>query len=179
MPIGQPGNWAGVLTGLFDGLKGAVAVWLTAYFMEKLGGISALIGHCRIGLDPGPQLLRFSLLNATKMDAGVFGREREGRQPPGLLSACGFPPSFSSSGCPGNTLSFGSRFSGDTVGSADGAGRVRCPRLPRLRSLGVCAHGVLAELILLWALRPNLKRLSTGPSAWSVRAPNAGGSGGC
>ncbi len=35
------GKWAGVLTGLMDGLKGAVAVWLTAYFMEKLGGLQS------------------------------------------------------------------------------------------------------------------------------------------
>src|SRR5512137_39336 len=48
------GIWAGVLTGLFDGLKGVVAVWAAAWLAPLIGGtpfglvcagVGAILGH--------------------------------------------------------------------------------------------------------------------------------------
>lgn len=152
------GLWAGVLTGLFDGLKGAVAVWLAAWlgatlFGLVIAGIGAILGH------------NYSVFLAERDENGRW-RLRGGAG--GATAAGGaiglwFPSILFL--VPGALATL----------YLSGYASLATLSIP-LMALVVFAvraylgygpwvfvlYGVLAELILLWALRPNLKRLFNG-----------------
>lgn len=152
------GLWAGILTGLFDGLKGAVAVWLAAWlgatlFGLVIAGIGAILGH------------NYSVFLAERDENGRW-RLRGGAG--GATAAGGaiglwFPSILFL--VPGALATL----------YLSGYASLATLSIP-LMALVVFAvraylgygpwvfvlYGVLAELILLWALRPNLKRLFNG-----------------
>jgi glycerol-3-phosphate acyltransferase PlsY len=152
------GLWAGVLTGLFDGLKGAVAVWLAAWlggppFGLVVAGLGAILGH------------NYSVFLAERDENGRW-RLRGGAG--GATAAGGaiglWYPSILFL-VPGALATL----------YLSGYASLATLSVP-LMALVVFAiraylgygpwvfvlYGVLAELILLWALRPNLKRLFNG-----------------
>lgn len=152
------GLWAGVLTGLFDGLKGAVAVWLAAWlggspFGLVIAGLGAILGH------------NYSIFLAERDENGRL-RLRGGAG--GATAAGGaiglWYPSILFL-VPGAlaTLYLSGYASLATLSVPLMALVVFAVRA--YLGYGPWAfvlYGVLAELILLWALRPNLKRLFNG-----------------
>jgi acyl phosphate:glycerol-3-phosphate acyltransferase len=152
------GLWAGVLTGLFDGLKGVVAVWLAAWLGGTplglvIAGIGAILGH------------NYSIFLAERDENGRW-RLRGGAG--GATAAGGaiglwFPSILFI--VPGALATL----------YLSGYASLATLSIP-LMALVVFAiraylgygpwvfvlYGILAELILLWALRPNLKRLMNG-----------------
>jgi len=156
------GLWAGVLTGLLDGAKGAVAVWVAAGLSSWLGGtafglvcagVGAILGH------------NYSIFLAER---GEDGRWRLRGGAGGATAAGGavglwWPSIFLI--VPGAVLTL----------YFTGYASVATLSIP-LMALIVFAvraymgygpwayvlYGVLAEIILMWALRPNLKRLING-----------------
>jgi len=156
------GIWAGVLTGLLDGLKGAVAVWIAAglsHFLDitpfglVCAGIGAILGH------------NYSIFLAER---GENGRWRLRGGAGGATAAGGaiglwWPSIFIL--VPGAlaTIYFSGYASLATLSVPLMALVVFAVRAylgygPWVYIL----YGVIAELILLWALRPNLKRLIKG-----------------
>jgi glycerol-3-phosphate acyltransferase PlsY len=152
------GLWAGVLTGLLDGLKGAAAVWLAAWlgatlFGLVIAGLGAILGH------------NYSVFLAERDEQGRW-RLRGGAG--GATAAGGaiglwFPSILIL--VPGAVATL----------YLSGYASLATLSIP-LMALVVFAvraylgygpwvfvlYGVLAELILMWALRPNLKRLLNG-----------------
>lgn len=156
------GIWAGILTAVLDGLKGAIAVWLTAglaHFLEippfglVIAGIGAIIGH------------NYSVFLAER---GENGRWRLRGGAGGATAAGGaiglwWPSIFLL--IPGAlaTLYFSGYASVATLSIPLMALVVFAVRA--YFGYGPWAYvlyGILAELILLWALRPNIKRLISG-----------------
>jgi glycerol-3-phosphate acyltransferase PlsY len=158
------GVWAGVLTGLLDGVKGLVAVWLAVWLIAKLGiaefpiglvlaGVGSILGH------------NYSIFLAER---GENGRWRlrggaGGATAAGAATGLWFPSILFI--LPGAlaTLYFSGYASVTTLSIPLMALVVFAVRAylgygPWIFVL----YGVLAELILLWALRPNLKRLFNG-----------------
>jgi glycerol-3-phosphate acyltransferase PlsY len=156
------GKWAGVLTGLMDGVKGLVAVWLTAYFTEKLGGTPVLMVFAGLGSILGHN---YSIFLAER---GENGRWRlrggaGGATAAGAAAGLWFPSIFFI--LPGAlaTLYFSGYASLATLSVPLMALVVFAVRAYLGYGPWVFVlYGVLAELILLWALRPNLKRLFNG-----------------
>jgi glycerol-3-phosphate acyltransferase PlsY len=156
------GLWAGVLTGLLDGLKGAVAVWIAAglsafWNVHPIGlvvaGVGAILGH------------NYSVFLAER---DVNGRWRLRGGAGGATAAGGaiglwFPSILFL--VPGAlaTLYLSGYASLATLSIPLMALVVFAVRAYLGYSPWVFVlYGVLAELILLWALRPNLKRLMNG-----------------
>ena len=152
------GLWAGILTGLFDGLKGAVAVWLAAWlggppFGLVVAGLGAILGH------------NYSVFLAERDENGRW-RLRGGA---GGATAVGgaiglWYPSilFLVPGALATLYLSGyaslATLSVPLMALVVFAVRAYLGYGPWVFVL----YGVLAELILLWALRPNLKRLFNG-----------------
>jgi glycerol-3-phosphate acyltransferase PlsY len=156
------GIWAGVLTGLLDGLKGAVAVWVTAGLSYWLGGspiwmvcagLGSILGH------------NYSIFLAERNENGRW-RLRGGAG--GATAAGGavglwFPSLFFL--VPGAVLTL--YFSGYASVATLSIPLMALVLFAVRAYLGYgpwayVLYGVLAEVILLWALRPNLKRLMNG-----------------
>jgi len=158
------GMWAGLLTALLDGIKGMVAVWLAVWIIAKLGisefpfglvmaGIGAILGH------------NYSIFLAER---GENGRWRLRGGAGGATTAGGamglWLPSILFI-LPGAlaTLYFSGYASVTTLSVPLVALVVFAVRAYLGYGPWVFVlYGVLAELILLWALRPNLKRLMNG-----------------
>jgi acyl phosphate:glycerol-3-phosphate acyltransferase len=156
------GLWAGVLTGFLDGAKGAVAVWVAAWLSSRLGGatfglvcagLGAILGH------------NYSIFLAER---GENGRWRLRGGAGGATAAGGavglwFPSIFFL--VPGAILTL--YFSGYASMATLSIPMMALIVFAVRAYLGYgpwvyVLYGVLAEVILLWALRPNLKRLMNG-----------------
>jgi glycerol-3-phosphate acyltransferase PlsY len=156
------GLWAGVLTGFLDGAKGTVAVWLAAWLSKWLGvdpfglvcaGVGAIMGH------------NYSIFLAER---GENGRWRLRGGAGGATAAGGaigfwFPSIFFI--LPGALLTL--YFSGYASMATLSIPLMALVIFAVRAYLGYgpwvyVLYGVLAEIILLWALRPNLKRLMNG-----------------
>jgi glycerol-3-phosphate acyltransferase PlsY len=152
------GIWAGVLTGFLDGVKGAVPVWLgIALGGSPIGlicaGLGSILGH------------NFSIFLAERGENGRWRLRGGAGGAPAAGGAVGlwFPAIFFVVPGAVATLYFSGYASMATLS------------IP-LMSLIVFAvraylgygpwvyvlYGILAELILIWALRPNIKRLIAG-----------------
>ena len=153
------GFWAGLLTAIMDILKGAIAVWAaqaldpTNHIVHVLAPVFAILGHnysfFLLERDPNGKL---------KFRGGAGGA-------PALGGAMGlwlpmFPIAFGI----GALIWF-------TVGIASlttmAIGLVVIIIFAVRASLGLqdpidIAYGVAAELLLIWALRPNIKKLFAG-----------------
>lgn len=158
------GIWAGVLTGFLDGLKGAVAVWLAiafGYFLALgdnpiglvLAGLGSILGH------------NFSIFLAERGENGRWRLRGGAGGAPAAGGAIGlwFPSILFI--VPGAiaTLYFSGYASMATLSIPLMALVVFVVRAylgygPWVYVL----YGILAELILIWALRPNIKRLING-----------------
>jgi glycerol-3-phosphate acyltransferase PlsY len=156
------GKWAGVLTGLMDGVKGLVAVWLAAYLAEKLGGTPIWLVLAGVGSILGHN---YSIFLAERGENGQWRLRggAGGATAAGAAAGLWFPSIFFI--LPGAlaTLYFSGYASVATLSVPLMALVVFAVRAylgygPWVYVL----YGVLAELILLWALRPNLKRLMDG-----------------
>jgi acyl phosphate:glycerol-3-phosphate acyltransferase len=152
------GIWAGVLTGLLDGVKGMVAVWLVDWLGgPALGlvfaGLGAILGH------------NYSIFLAER---GENRRWRLRGGAGGATAAGGaiglwFPSILFI--VPGALASL--YFSGYASVATLSVPLMALMVFAVRAYLGYgpwvyVLYGVLAELILLWALRPNLKRLMNG-----------------
>jgi glycerol-3-phosphate acyltransferase PlsY len=154
------GFWAGILTALMDILKGATAVWIArailpdAHLLHVLAPIAAIIGH------------NYSIFMPERNEQGRVVRLRGGA---GGASAVG--GAFGLWGLsifiivPLGALVFFTLgiASITTMSVAFFAIVIFAIRAwLGLSSWLYVLYGVLAELLLIWALRPNLKRLFSG-----------------
>ena len=154
------GFWAGILTTLMDLLKGATAVWIAkailpeAYLIHVLAPIAAIIGH------------NYSIFMPERNEQGRIVRLRGGAG--GATAAGGlfglWGPSIFIIVPLGALVFFTLGFASvATMSVAFFAIVIFIIRA----SLGLSPwlyvlYGVLAELLLVWALRPNIKRLFAG-----------------
>ncbi len=154
------GFWAGLLTAVLDILKGAASVWL-AYWLapemrlfQVLAPIAAIVGH------------NYSIFLPERSENGRFLRLRGGAGgAPSVGGAFGLWATSILIIVPLGALIF------FTVGIASVT--TMSVALLAILIFGVRAwlgltpwldvlYGVLAEILLIWALRPNLQRLFTG-----------------
>ena len=152
------GPWAGVLTAILDIFKAAATVWLaqaltTNLWVHTLAPIAAVIGHnysiFLIERRPNGRILLRGGAGGAAAGGGAFGL-----WPPVafFLVPLGFLIWYITGYASVTTLSIGLLtiliFG---VRAALGLGPWE-----------YCLYGLLAELLMLWALRPNLKRLKEG-----------------
>jgi glycerol-3-phosphate acyltransferase PlsY len=154
------GFWAGLATALMDILKGAASVWAARalspdhYWLHVIAPIAAIIGHnysvFLIERDQDGKILRFrggaGGAPAVGGAAGLWGPAFFIIVPLGALT-------FFSLGIASVTTMSVALFAIIVF-----AIRALVADTPWLYVL----YGVLAELLLLWALRPNLKKLFSG-----------------
>jgi glycerol-3-phosphate acyltransferase PlsY len=155
---------AGLTTAGVDGLKGAVAVWLAQwvtqmggndpnYWVMALAGVAAILGH------------NYSLFLAERGENGKF-RLRGGA---GGATAVGgafalWPPSLLITVLVGGLIFWFMGYA--SVGTMSVA--VTAFVLFLIRAISgngpweYLLYGILAEGLLVWALRPNIKRLMNG-----------------
>jgi glycerol-3-phosphate acyltransferase PlsY len=152
------GIWAGVLTGFLDGAKGTVAVWLAiALSGTPIGlvcaGLGSILGHI------------FSIFLAERGENGRWRlRGGAGGAPTGGAAAGLWFPSILFI-VPGALAAI----------YFTGYASMATLSIPLLAlvvfavrayfgygSWAYVLYGILAELILIWALRPNIKRLING-----------------
>lgn len=154
------GFWAGVLTALMDILKGAAAVWAARAISPNndlvyaLAPIAAILGH------------NYSIFLPDFAENGKFIRLRGGAGgAPTVGGALGiWPPSLLII-LPLGALAFFTLgiASVTTMTVALFAVIVFAVRAAQgLMSWVYVLYGVAAELLLIWALRPNLKKLFAG-----------------
>jgi glycerol-3-phosphate acyltransferase PlsY len=152
------GLWAGALTAVLDILKAAATVWLAQLFtanvwIHALAPIAAILGHNHsiFLMERGPD-------NRLRLRGGAGGAAAGGGAF-GLWPPAGFiliPV--------GLLVWFGSGYASVTTLSI---GLVTIIIFSVRAALGLgpwqyILYGVLAEIILTWALRPNLRRLREG-----------------
>lgn len=154
------GFWAGILTALMDILKGATAVWIArailpdAHLLHVLAPIAAIIGH------------NYSIFMPERNEQGHVVRLRGGA---GGASAVGgafglWGPSIFIIVPLGALVFFTLGIASiTTISVAFFAIVIFAIRAwLGLSSWLYVLYGVLAELLLIWALRPNLKKLFSG-----------------
>ncbi len=153
------GAGAGVLTGLLDGLKGACSVWMARglqpgnHWIEVAAALMAILGH-----NFSIYLLEKSDGNRPRLRGGAGGATLAGGAfglwPPSLLIILPL----------GAAVWYGIGYASLTTISAG----LLATAIFAFRAISIgspweyVAYGVLAELFVLWALRPNLARLRNG-----------------
>jgi len=153
------GFWAGLLTAIMDILKGAVAVWLakafdpTNHLLHILAPIGAILGH-----NYSIFMLERDANGNIKFRGGAGGA-------PALGGAMGlwwpmFPIVFTAGALIWFTLGMASV-------TTMAIGLVVIIIFAVRASLGLqeptdIGYGIIAELLLIWALRPNIKKLFAG-----------------
>jgi glycerol-3-phosphate acyltransferase PlsY len=152
------GIWAGILTALFDGLKGAVAVWLAiglgaSVWGQVLAGLGAILGH------------NYSIFLIERQENGKIRLRGGAGGAPSVGGAIGlWFPSFLFI-IPGALAAL---FITGYASVATMSIPVIAVIVFAVRAyLGYSSwvyvlYGILAEIILMWALRPNIKRLLDG-----------------
>jgi glycerol-3-phosphate acyltransferase PlsY len=154
------GLWAGLLTAIMDILKGAVAVWIAqallpeARFVHVLAPITAIIGH------------NYSIFVPARNERGrIIGFRGGAGGAPAVGGAFGlWGPSifiiFPLGALVFFTLGIASVTTMSVAFFAIIIFAVRA--LMGLTPWVDVLYGLLAELLLIWALRPNLKKLFAG-----------------
>src|SRR5512140_639057 len=153
------GPWAGVLTGFMDGLKGAVAVWIalaaapTSHWLAMLAGIAAILGH------------NYSLFIIERDERGHLRLRGGAGGGPTVGGAIGlwWPSAFII--LPVAVLVFfGIGYASVTTMSIAAITIVifAVRYSMGLASLPDVLYGVIALLLLVWALRPNIRALIEG-----------------
>jgi len=152
------GPWAGVLTAVLDILKAAVTVWLAQavtpnVWIHTLAPIAAVIGnnHSIFLIERGPE-------GRTRLRGGAGGAAAGG-------GAFGLWPPVAFILIPlGLLIWYGTGYASVTTLSI-GVLTIIIFGVRAALGLGPWAYvfyGLLVELLMLWALRPNLKRLMDG-----------------
>ena len=153
------GFWAGLATAMMDILKGAVAVWLAQAFTANewvhiLAPIAAILGH------------NYSAFLPEWDEKGKFKRLRGGAGgAPAVGGALGLWPLSVLIIVPlGAMVFFGLGYASVTTMSVAFfailvfAGRAAQGLLP----WSYVIYGLVAEALLIWALRPNIQKLFSG-----------------
>lgn len=154
------GFWAGILTAILDILKGAASVWLSQViapnmdFLHVLAPIAAILGH------------NYSIFLPERDESGRFKRLRGGAGgAPSVGGAFGlWTPSILIIFPLGALVFFTLGIASITTMSAAlfaiivFAVRAWMGLSPWVDVL----YGVLAEILLIWALRPNIQKLISG-----------------
>lgn len=151
------GFWAGFVTAILDIVKAACTVWIARGFglgawVETLAPIAAILGH------------NYSIFLAERKE----GRFRLGGGAGGAASVGGalglWAPSFLIIFPVGFLIFFAVGYASVTTMSAALIATVifLVRALMGLSPWVYVWYGVLAELLLIWALRPNIKRLLAG-----------------
>ncbi|NOY99391.1 MAG: glycerol-3-phosphate acyltransferase [Chloroflexi bacterium] len=152
------GFWSGLLTAILDILKGACAVWLAravggGVWIEIMAPLAAILGH------------NYSIFLVERMDDGRLRLRGGAGGAPSVGGAFGlWAPSILIIFPVGLLIFFGVGYASVTTMSAALIAMV----IFAVRTwLGLSPwqyilYGVLAEILLMWALRPNIKRLLAG-----------------
>ena len=154
------GFWAGLLTAIMDILKGAAAAWIAkavlpeAHLMQALAPVAAIIGH------------NYSIFIPERNEQGRIVRLRGGAGgAPAVGGAFGlWGPSIFIIFPLGAVVFFTLGIASITTMSVAFFAII----IFAIRAwLGIAPwadvlYGVLAEILLIWALRPNLKKLLLG-----------------
>jgi glycerol-3-phosphate acyltransferase PlsY len=163
------GFWAGALTATLDFLKAAVVVWLARWldpgnvWLEVLAPVAAVLGH------------NYSIFLIERKDSGGIRLRGGAGGAPSSGGAFGlWPPSFLIILPTGLLLLFGigyasiATMSVPLIASIIFAYRAWIGASPWQYIL----YGVLTEIVLIWALRPNIQRLFNGTErvvGWRAR----------
>lgn len=157
------GLWAGLLTAVLDILKGAVAVWIARYFtangftahtlIHVLAPIAAILGH------------NYSIFMMERNERGGLKFRGGAGGAPALGGAMGlWLPMFPIAFLVGAAIWF-------TLGIASvttmAIGVIVIILFAIRASLGLQPaidiwYGIVAEILLVWALRPNIQKLIAG-----------------
>lgn len=152
------GIWAGLLTAILDILKGAVSVWLAKLLTDQqvihvLAPIAAILGH------------NYSLFMVERDENGRLKFRGGAGGAPALGGAMGlwwpmFPIVFSAGLVIWFTLGIASvtTMAIGVVVIVIFAARAMVDQLPMV----YVWYGIIAELLLIWALRPNIQKLISG-----------------
>src|SRR5512143_658889 len=153
------GAWAGVLTGLMDGVKAAAAVWVaqavapTAYWLHVVAALAAILGH------------NYSLFIIERDEKGRLRLRGGAGGGPTVGGAIGlwWPSAFIILPI-GILVFFGVGYASVTTMSVALITIIifSVRYSMGLATLGDVLYGVLALIILVWALRPNLRALIEG-----------------
>ncbi len=153
------GPWAGVLTGLMDGLKGAVAVWIARAvlpggdWLHVAAGLAAILGH------------NYSLFIIERDDQGhlrLRGGAGGGTTVGGAIGLW-FPAAYIILPI-ALLVFFGIGYASVTTMSIAVIAVIifSVRYLLRLSPPSYILYGVAALVLLMWALRPNIRALSEG-----------------
>jgi glycerol-3-phosphate acyltransferase PlsY len=153
------GLWAGILTGVSDGFKGAIPIWIAKGLGHSdplvliLIGIAAILGH------------NYSIFLAERDENGKI-RLRGGAGGATVVGGAAglwFPSVFFTVGGGILVLFLTGYASVITMSAALVTTIVFLVRaLMGIDPWTYVLYGILAEIILVWALRPNIKRLLEG-----------------
>ena len=154
------GLWAGLLTAVLDILKGAIAVWIAQavipekHLLHVLAPIAAVIGH------------NYSIFVPERNERGrIIGLRGGAGGAPSVGGAFGlWGPSIFIIVPLGALVFFTLGIASITTMSVAFIAIIifAVRTLMGLTSWVDVLYGVLAELLLIWALRPNLKKLFSG-----------------
>jgi glycerol-3-phosphate acyltransferase PlsY len=140
--------WVGIAAGFLDTLKGASSVWIArslfpdAYWIHALSPIATIIGH------------NYSILLVNRREDGKLDFGSAGLWFPGgvIIASVGMLIFYFVGYASITTLSFA--FTSIVIFSIRAA--------LGLSPWHYVVYGILAQVLLVWALRPNIKRLKEG-----------------
>lgn len=152
------GFWAGMLTAIMDILKGAVSVWIAKaitgdHLFHILAPLASIIGH------------NYSIFLISRDDDGKVRFHGGAGGAPALGGAMGlwgwmFPIAFSAGALVFFTLGMASITTMVVPLVAIIVFAIRAS-LGQQETIDIW-YGVIAELLLIWALRPNIRKLFAG-----------------